>query len=149
MQLKLKRSQRQGGVMGGKLLFCLDARVELTAQEADDVRKYKLGSMCIYNSEASKKHLTAGMTSLATGNALGIGKAAFSMVMHRLNTNITIDGLVRGTHIECKDMDELLGAEESVMEACQNLRAYLDTAATFDGQEVVIDYSTGQPKLAA
>ena len=149
MQLKLKRSQRQGGVMGGKLLFCLDARVELSAQEAEDVRKYKLGSMCIYNSEASKKHIAAGATSMATGNVLGSAKALASFAMAALNLNIRIDGLVSGTHVECKDMDELLGAENAILEACQNLKAYLDTAATFDGQEVIIDYSTGQPKLAA
>ena len=149
MQLKLKRSQRQGGVMGGKLLFCLDARVELTAQEAGDVKKYKLGSMCIYNSEASKKHIEKGAVSMATGNVLGSAKALASFAMAALNLNIRIDGLVSGTHVECKDMDELLGAESAILEACQNLKAYLDTAATFDGQEVVIDYSTGEPKLAA
>ena len=29
MQLKLKRSQRSGGIMGGKVVFALSARVDL------------------------------------------------------------------------------------------------------------------------
>ena len=149
MLLKLKRTQRNGGVMGNKLYFCLDARVELSAQERADVDKYKLGKMVIYNSEASKKHLAASATSLATGNTFGAVKALASVAMAALNLNISIDGLTNGTHVECKDMDELLGAEEAIMTACQNLKAYLDTAATFDGKEVLVDFNQGRPLLVA
>ncbi|PWT80932.1 MAG: hypothetical protein C5B44_04585, partial [Acidobacteria bacterium] len=43
MQLKLKRSQRTGGMMGGKVIFVLDARAEPSAEEASLVKKYNLG----------------------------------------------------------------------------------------------------------
>src|SRR5665213_4392618 len=54
MQLKLKRSQRAGGIMGGKVLFGLDARAELTPDEQSLVRKYSLGKIVVYDSEARK-----------------------------------------------------------------------------------------------
>ena len=149
MQLKLKRSQRTGGVISNKLYFCLDARVELTAQECADIDKYKLGKMVIYNSEAAKKHIEAGTRSMMTGSTLGAAKALASFAMASLKLNITIEGLATGTHVECKDMDELLGSENAIMQACENLKAYLDTAATFDGREVLVDFQQGTPQLVA
>jgi hypothetical protein len=38
MQLKLKRSQRTGGMMGGKVVYMLDARAELTPDERETDR---------------------------------------------------------------------------------------------------------------
>lgn len=60
------------GVVSTKIFFCLDARVELTAEERSDVTKYKLGSLVIYNSEAAKKHLGASVAAVATGSAMRV-----------------------------------------------------------------------------
>lgn len=138
MQLKLQRSQKSSGMISKSVVFALDARVELTPEEQDNLKKYKLGNQVIYNSEKSKKHMEAGVAALgmATG---GLLKGAARMAMARLSLNITIDGLVRGQHIECKDLDELLGSEEAIMEACRSLKTYLEIAATFDGREELID----------
>ena len=149
MQLKLVRSHREGGVVSKSVIFCLDARVQLTSEEQANVNRYKLGGQVIYNSEASKRHLDAHQTSLATGTAGGIAKSFLSLAMAALNLNITINGLQRGQHIECKSLDELLGAEEALMEACRNLRTYLDTAATFDGREVLIDFGGKEPAVVS
>ena len=35
------------------------------------------------------------------------------------------------------------------MTACENLKSYLDTAATFDGREVLFDFSTGDAQAVA
>jgi hypothetical protein len=43
MQLKLRRSQRSAGVLGRTVMFMLDARLELTAEETANLRKYDLG----------------------------------------------------------------------------------------------------------
>ena len=66
-----------------------------------------------------------------------------------MRLNVTINSLQQGQHIECKSLDELLGAEEAILEACKNLRTYLETAATFDGREVLVDFSTGEPEVVA
>ena len=140
MQLKLKRSQRSGGMMGGKVFFMLDAQVDLTQEEAHNVQKYKLGSKLVYNSEASQKHAQASINALSSGSLTGALKGTVSMAMARLSLNVTIDSLTKGQHVECKDLDELLGAEEAIREACANVRTYLQLAATFDGREEVVEY---------
>jgi hypothetical protein len=42
-----------------------------------------------------------------------------------------------------------MGAEQAIMTACQNLKAFLDTAATFDGREVLFDFESGEPEPVA
>jgi len=154
MQLKLKRSQRSGGIMGGKVIFGLDARAELTPDEQGLVKKYALGKLVVYDSEARKKHqgvayghfddagggplvATAGSAGRSLwSNARGIASAA----MMALSLRVTIDGLMGGQHIECKDLDELLGAEAAIVDACKSLKVYLETALTFDGREEVVEF---------
>lgn len=147
MKLRLKRSEGSKGVLSKSLVFCLDARLELTPAEAEAVRKYKLGEQCIYNSEQSKKHLMAGATSLMTGGVMGVAKAGFKLAMSQLQLNITLDTLTRGQHIQCKDLDEVLDAEQSLMKACENAAAYLATAATFNsGSDEVFEITPPEPK---
>ena len=153
MQLKLKRSQRSGGLMGGKVFFGLDARADLSADEQGLVKKYALGKLVVYDSEARKKHTessyghfddavnTQGVGFSSAGrslwkNARGIASAA----MMALSLRVTVDGLMSGQHIECKDLDELLGAEAAILDACKSLKAYLETALTFDGREEVVEF---------
>jgi hypothetical protein len=117
------------------------------------VQKYALGKMVVYDSEARKKHQassygqfddavhTPGYDLSSAGksmwkNARGLASAA----MMALSLRVTIDTLMSGQHIECKDLDELLGAEAALRDACGNLKAYLDTALTFDGREEVVEF---------
>jgi hypothetical protein len=153
MQLKLRRSQRSGGMLGGKVIFSLDARVDLTADEQGLIKKYALGKTVVYDSEARKKHQeaayghftdaagTAGYTASAALRGLWKNaRGAASAAMMALSLRMTVDGLTSGQHIECKDLDELLGAEAAILSACQSLKAYLDTAQTFDGREEVVEF---------
>lgn len=71
MQLKLQRSQREGGVVSKSVIFCLDARVEFTPAEQASITRYKLHKQVIYNSEAAQKHLASAGMSMATGNMIG------------------------------------------------------------------------------
>ncbi|MEW8052982.1 MAG: hypothetical protein AB2809_21710 [Candidatus Thiodiazotropha sp.] len=140
MKLKLSRSQKTGGMMNKTVVFCLDARTELTPDETNDVKKYRLGNQVIYNSEASKKHLDNTTAGLNSGGLGGIMKGAVGLAMAKMSLNITIDSLVKGHHIEAKDMDEALGAEEAIKHACESMKTYLDAASTFDGREQVIEF---------
>lgn len=143
MQLKIQRSQRMGGVMGGTVVFCLDALAEYSHPEADNIAKYKLGKQVIYNSRASKKHLDRAQDK-SDGSATGYLKGAVSLAMAALSLNISIDSLGRGQHIECKDMEELLEAEDALMTACRTLTRYLAVAATFNGSIALIDFDDGE-----
>jgi hypothetical protein len=139
MKLRISRSQKQAGMVGKHVVFCIDARAELTPEEADDVKKYALGKEVIYNSQRSKEHLAKADANIASGGA-GVVKAFAGLAMAKLSLNITIDSLVKGHHIEAKDMLEVIGAEEALKQACANMREYLDTAATFDGGEEVLEF---------
>jgi hypothetical protein len=128
-------------VLGSTAIFCLDARAELTQEEQKNVARYKLGSQVIYNSEASRKALERSERE-QNGSTVGALKSLAFTALAAMKLNISINSLQQGQHIECKSLDELLGAEEALMTACQNLKGYLEAAASFDGREVLIDFST-------
>lgn len=139
MKIYLKRAQRGAGMLGSKVIFSLDARIEPTAEEIEAIRRYKLGGISVYNSENAKKHATSVAANLATGKIWGTAKAAVSAGMMALSLRCTLDSLTKGQHIECKDMEELLGAEAAIVEACNTAKAFLEAAVTFDGREEVLE----------
>ena len=146
MQLKLTRSQRTGGMMGNKVLFALDARAELSPADTELVRKYGLNKIVVYDSEARKKRTESALGHFDEAGSTSPGKSLWksargiaSAAMASLSLRITVESLTKGEHIECKELDELLGAEGAIREACASLKAYLETAQTFDGREEVIE----------
>ena len=148
MQLKMRRSQRASGILSKSVMFMLDARLDLTAEEAANVRKYALGNQVIYNSAASRKHLESAATAVIQDTAGSFVQTLASSALSRLSLNITIDGLTKGQHIECKDLDELIAAENAIRQAAQATHTYLEIAQTFDGREVVYDLDAEQALAA-
>jgi hypothetical protein len=136
MQLVLRRSQKTTGMLSKSVLFCLDARVDLASEERSNVDKYRLGTQVLYNSAATEASLVKAAAGFAGG---GLLKGAVGLALSRLSLSITVDSLTKGHHIECKDIDELLGAEEAIKSACEHIRTYLEVASTFDGREIVVD----------
>jgi len=149
MQLKLRRSQRDAGLISTSVVFCLDARAELDPRERDSLTRYKLYDQVIYNSEAAQRSLDKSVAGTNEGTTAGLVKGVFHLAMTALRLNVTVRSLERGQHIECKSLDELIAAEDAIKQACQNLKVYLDIAATFDGSEVIFDYSEDEPQVIA
>ncbi len=148
IQLRLKRSQRTAGVLSSKVVFALDARTDLSSHAQSLVQKYKLGPLVVYDSAARTKHTEmAGAHFLDSNNAPGVGRqlsglarGLASAAIAAMSLRITVDSLASGHHIECKDLNELVGAEQAIVEACENIKGYLDVAETFDGREQVIGF---------
>ena len=153
MKLLLRRSQRSAGLMGGKIVFALDARADLSPDERGLVQKYALGKLIVYDSEARKKHgaaayghfdnasITPVLGAASAGRSLwSSARGLASAAMMALTLRVTVDSLINGQHIECKDLDELLGAEGAIREACESIKACLETAVTFDGREEVVEF---------
>jgi hypothetical protein len=157
MQLKLRRSQRTN--FTGKIIFTLDARMEVPREECELIERYRLGNRVIYDSadrkaynEAMQAHVKAmqqdhGYAFNARGQLLGAGKALFRLArvgvtatMAHLSLRITVYSLIKGVHVECDSMEELLEAEIAIDQAGQNLRNFLDHAATFDGREEIREF---------
>ena len=137
MKLILKRTQRTAGMLSSKVAFGLNARVDLTPEERSNISKYRLGGEVVYSSEARRKQIETVQASAAGEKGLLRGFAA--MAASTLTLKCTIDSLAAGQYIECKDLPELLAAEEAVREGCRTIKSYLETAATFDGREEVIE----------
>jgi hypothetical protein len=154
--LKLKRSQREG--MLAKIIFVLDARMELSPEDAALVKKYRLGDRVVYESEARKKHAEAtrmhaestreqaSFRGSPKEQGIGLGKTLYrvaragaSAAMTALSLRITIDSLSKGVHVECKSLEEMHEAENAIVTAAKNLKGYLENAGGFDGQEELIE----------
>lgn len=149
MQVKIQRSQRAS--ITNTIIFCLDIRADYTAEEQHNIQKYKLGPQGIYNSRAAQKHLDAAGAHLdqtqtgTTGQRfVSLVKGATSLAISKFHLNVTIASIAKGHHIECKDMAELLEAEDTLRNACKDLTRYLEVANTFDGSELVVTYENGE-----
>lgn len=123
MKLLLRRNQKSG-MMGG-VTFILDARAQLTPEERSSVDRYKFGKLMLYQRNE------------VTDRGSGLLGAASRFAFKMMNIQVTVDGLVNGSHFEFKDITEMLAVEDQLKEASQTFKAILDAAATFGGEEVV------------
>ncbi|MHA6287130.1 hypothetical protein [Maricaulis sp. CAU 1757] len=136
MQLKIRRSQKTG--LTGKVVFQLDVMAELTPDEKALVQQYKLGKELVYSSEAADRN--AEMARAGSLKALG------GMVLDRATKRrFTMNDLINGQHLECKDLGELTDTEEQVHVACHNIRRYLEVAKSFDGTEHILEIEPTAP----
>jgi hypothetical protein len=126
MRLLLRRGQKSS--MLGKAVFTLDVRAELTPDESASLGRYKMGKEIIYHEEK------VDTSKIEQGTWRGLGRAVAARM---LNLTITVDDLAQGRHIECKDILEMLAAEDQIKEAAQTFRNILHAAAHFGGEEVV------------
>ena len=124
MKLLIRRDQRDG--LLGKVIFQLDVRAELNDEERKRITRYKLGKELLY--------VKNEMPNVDGGTLKGFGKL---LLAHALNITVSVNDLANGKRIECKDILEMLSAEEQIREAARNFNSILVAAAHFGGEEVV------------
>jgi len=139
MYLKLARSQKVKGMMSKTVVFVLDARVEYTSEEQQRIKAYGLDKQVIYNSSAAAERIEKGRAALESGTAGGLLSATMSLAMSKLSLNVTIGSLAEGHHIETESLTEILDAEEAIIKGCENVKSFIELAATFDGTERVLE----------
>lgn len=125
VKLLLRRDQRAGGMLGGKAIFVLHVRADMTPEERAAIAKYKLGDTMLYARERVR---------VEEESVKGLAKA---WLKHALNLTIHAKDLADGKTIECKDIMEMMAAEEQVKEAALAFAAMLRAATHFGGEEVV------------
>jgi F420-0:gamma-glutamyl ligase-like protein len=123
MKLLLRRDQRSG-ILGGKPVFSIDVRAEISEDERNAIKKYKLGETTLYAS-----HDISGGSGL-----LG---AASRLAFKAMSISVSVNDLAVGKKIECKDIVEMLAVEGQLKEAAQTFKAVLDAAHQFGGEEVI------------
>jgi F420-0:gamma-glutamyl ligase-like protein len=122
MKLLLRRDQRAG--LMGKMIFTLEVRADLSADEKERIRKYKLQDTELYASH----EITGG------SGLLGV---ASRFAWKAVTINVTVKDLENGKRIEVKDVLELLAIEEHIRQAAQTFKQVLDAASHFGGEEVL------------
>lgn len=125
MKLLLRRDQKSGMLGVGKITFTLAVRAELTDEEQNNIKKYKLGDTMLYEK----------MTLADKGSGLlGVAsRLAFKM----MNLTVSVNDLSDGKKIDCKDIVEMLAVEDQIKEAAQTFKNVLEAAASFGGEEVI------------
>ena len=123
MKLLLRRDQKKS--LTGNMIFTLDARAELLPEEKDAVQKYKMASTMLYE---KFKVIDKGS---------GIRGLISRFFFRFVNVTISVENLVKGKHLECKDIVEMRSVEEQIKEASQVFKNILETAAHFGGEEVI------------
>lgn len=123
MKLLLRRDQRSG--LMGKIIFSLEVRADVSPEERESIRRYKLGDTELYSSHEMTER-GSGLLGLAT-------RLAWKAVVIR----VTVNDLANGKRIEAKDIVEMLAIEDQVREAAKTFKAALEAASQFGGEEVV------------
>lgn len=111
MKLVMTRGQSKG--MMGAVTFEVKAQVQLTEEERQLIQHYKLETEVLF----SKKMVN--IWGQPTDN----------------DVKVTVRQLVNGEGYKCKDLSEVIGYSDSLKSACGTLKAYLDVARGFGGQE--------------
>lgn len=125
MKLLLRRDQQTSGLLKNTITFSISVRADLSAEECQNIQKYKLGESILY-ARGELVDKGAGLLGLAS-------RIAF----HAMNISVSVNDLANGKRVECKNIMEMLGVEEQIKEAAANFKAVLDAAAHFGGDEVV------------
>ncbi len=128
MELLLSKSQKSGLLGMGAIVFILNIKTKLTDEEQSLVKKYKMGKEVVYEKLAVGAAVS-GMSGI-TGVLTAITAKALRLVF-------TVDDLVKGRSIECKDILDMIAAEQQIRDAADGLWGILQASKNFEGEEVI------------
>lgn len=128
MKLILSKGQRKAGLTGGKIAFSLHARAELTQAEKEALNKYKFHKEILY----AKENVSPDHVNYKTWGGIGRNFAAAA-----LNLRISVNDLIQGKTVECKEIGEMLDVEHTIRNSCEALKSMLEAAAGFGGESVI------------
>ncbi len=125
MKLLLRRDQKKGK-SGQPITFTLDARAELTPQEAWCVKKYKMEKTMLYANQTGWRTMAV---SYSMTPRIAVDNAA--------NITVTVEDLVNGKHLECKDIVQMCAVEEQLKDASRTFKEILAAASRLGGEEAI------------
>ena len=127
-QIKIKIRRSQGRSMWGKVVFKVHFIAELSPDAHDAVRHYGFGKAVLYQKPLEYKF------SIRT---LVLIWRAFWLWLTRSRWQITVNDLVRGRSVSCKDIINMIDTEDDIREAAEIFAKVLRSASWFGGEEVV------------
>jgi hypothetical protein len=127
MKLVLRREQRPN--MLGTIIFNLDVRADLSADEEDAIKKYGLGDTLLY-----EKYTLA----VKGWGVVGWLYATLIRMAHfALNTTIKAKDLIEGKRVQCSTIAEMVVVETEIKEEAELFGKLLRAAITFNGEEAI------------
>jgi len=136
MKLKLRRSQKSG--LTGNVTFKLFFIVDLDPEEAAALKKYKFGKQVVYETPKGAAAAEGLKMAAAAGGLRGMGRGlAATIAAKAFNQILTVNDMVDGKEIACKDIDEMIAAEEQIRDACTSLSRILYICQNFEGEEII------------
>lgn len=126
MKVKIRRDQVTG--ITGKVTFTVNFIAELSPEAREAVKRYRFGNTVLYAKDPK------------LDPTINIFRLLWRMLWLRLTRKrwqINVNDLVNGRTIQCKDILEVLDAEERVMGAAKSFASVLRAAAWFGGEEIV------------
>ena len=124
MTLVLRRDQKSGK-FSSKVTFMLSVRADISDEEKEWIKKYRLGDTMLYE-KMKLEDPGSGLLGAA-------GRLAFKA----MNLTVSVNDLSSGKTIECKDIVEMVAVEDQIKEAAETFKVILLTAAQFGGEEIV------------
>ena len=112
----------------GAISFVLDVKTRLTGEEAELVKRYKMGDILIY-----EKVPVSDMARVTGGLASGL----LAIASKALKLQFKVSDLVNGRQVKCKDIGEMIAAHEQIESAAENFYNLLMAAKNFEGEEVI------------
>lgn len=129
--MKLVLARDQNKTIFGTARFILKTAAELTPQESENIRKYNMGRLILYSDlKAQEPGFWSFIVSVFRKIRRLITRSTKGLV-------ISINDLVIGRQIECKDILEIVSIEGHMKEACETFKIVLEMAANFGGVEVI------------
>ena len=118
--------------MTGTVKFTLNVIVDLDADEQAALKKYKFGKTTVYESPKG-----AAATGLLRSTGGSLGGITATIAAKATNQILSVNDLVNGKEITCKDITEMIAAEEQVVDGCHALARILYACQHFEGEEVI------------
>lgn len=126
IKLKIRRSQATG--FFGGVRFRVHFIAELSPDALAAVRHYKFGKTILFQKPLELR--------LSLNIFMALWRA-FWLWLTRSRWRITVNDLVRGREVTCKDILEVLTTEKDIRDAAELFADALRAASWFGGEEVV------------
>jgi hypothetical protein len=123
MHLLLRRDQRRS--LTGAVVFQLDVRAEISDEEIYNIKRYQLGATVLYTK------------SVLVDRGKGLLGLLSRLFFRAINMSVSVNDLVGGKRIKCRDITEMFAVEDQIKEAAVTFKQVLNAATYFGGEEVI------------
>lgn len=153
IEVLIQRSQRRS--LFKRVIFIVDARMGVSVEQLELMRKYRLGRTIVFDSarrerqnELARTHFEMAREKASRPICLWreevrgllrrlyyLIRSLVSFLLGFLFVRVTLGKLIKGAHVESKSLETIMAAKHAMERAAGDLKVYLEVAESFDGRE--------------